>query len=260
MQGSIWVGKIPWKKKWQPIPVFLPEKPLDREACQATVHGISKSQIEHASKEQPSVHFSINCWVSSGFPFSPLRCKELVLAMAAVIFLPTSLAFASGRNVISVDWWINSHAFCYALHWVVKSHWTPGGAFIIYFLYVPRKFFPWRTVSCFFFFFPFQPISLSLLKNRKPHISTPAPTNLPCTSLVRNSLVLQSFCFWGWPDAGFDLVGTRPGTAGGCPWNPSPGHEGWVSWAGVHALPHRPASPESLLPFPAQTSPSLQPP
>ena len=112
----------------------------------------------------------------------------------------------------------------------------------------------------FLFFFSFQPISLSLLKNRKPHISTPAPTNLPCTSLVRNSLVLQSFCFWAWPDAGFDLVGTRPGTAGGCPWNPSPGHEGWGSWAGVHALPHRPASPESLLPFPARTSPSLQPP
>ena len=110
------------------------------------------------------------------------------------------------------------------------------------------------------FFFSFQPISLSLLKNRKPHISTPAPTNSPCTSLVRISLVLQSFCFWAWPDAGFDLVGTQPGTAGGCPWNPSPGHEGWVSWAGVHALPHRPASPESLLPFPAQISPSLQPP
>ena len=21
-----WVGKIPWRRKWQPIPVFLPEK------------------------------------------------------------------------------------------------------------------------------------------------------------------------------------------------------------------------------------------
>ena len=21
-----WVGKIPWRKKWQPTPVFLPEK------------------------------------------------------------------------------------------------------------------------------------------------------------------------------------------------------------------------------------------
>jgi len=21
-----WIGKIPWKRKWQPTPVFLPEK------------------------------------------------------------------------------------------------------------------------------------------------------------------------------------------------------------------------------------------
>ena len=23
---DLWVGKMPWKKKWQPIPVFLTEK------------------------------------------------------------------------------------------------------------------------------------------------------------------------------------------------------------------------------------------
>ena len=28
-----WVGKIPWRRKWQPIPVPLPEKnPMDRAA------------------------------------------------------------------------------------------------------------------------------------------------------------------------------------------------------------------------------------
>ena len=26
-----WVGKIPWRKKWQPSPVFLPGNPTDRE-------------------------------------------------------------------------------------------------------------------------------------------------------------------------------------------------------------------------------------
>ena len=25
-----WVGKIPWRREWQPIPVFLPENPMDR--------------------------------------------------------------------------------------------------------------------------------------------------------------------------------------------------------------------------------------
>jgi len=28
----IWVGYIPWRRKWQPIPVFLPGKSMSREA------------------------------------------------------------------------------------------------------------------------------------------------------------------------------------------------------------------------------------
>ena len=37
-----WVGKIPWRRKWQPIPVFLQKKPRDKGAWLATVH---RSQI-----------------------------------------------------------------------------------------------------------------------------------------------------------------------------------------------------------------------
>ena len=29
---DFWVGKIPWRRKWQPIPVFLPGKFMDRGA------------------------------------------------------------------------------------------------------------------------------------------------------------------------------------------------------------------------------------
>ena len=37
-----WVGKIPWRRAWQPNPVFLPgESPWTKEA---TVHGVAKSQ------------------------------------------------------------------------------------------------------------------------------------------------------------------------------------------------------------------------
>ena len=36
-----WVGKIPWRRKWQPTQVFLPENPMDRGACQATSHRVS---------------------------------------------------------------------------------------------------------------------------------------------------------------------------------------------------------------------------
>ena len=38
-----WVRKIPWRKKWQPTPVFLPGE-SDRGAWKATVHGIAKGQ------------------------------------------------------------------------------------------------------------------------------------------------------------------------------------------------------------------------
>ena len=41
-----WVRKIPWRRKWQPIAVFLPENPMDRGAWQATIQRVAKSQTE----------------------------------------------------------------------------------------------------------------------------------------------------------------------------------------------------------------------
>ena len=38
-----WVRKIPWRRKWQPTPVFLPGESLDRGAWWATAHGVTKS-------------------------------------------------------------------------------------------------------------------------------------------------------------------------------------------------------------------------
>ena len=37
-----WVRKIPWRRKWQPTPVFLPGNPMDRKTWRAIVHGITK--------------------------------------------------------------------------------------------------------------------------------------------------------------------------------------------------------------------------
>ena len=40
-----WVGKIPWRRKWQnPLQYSCLENPMDWGACWATVHGVSKSQ------------------------------------------------------------------------------------------------------------------------------------------------------------------------------------------------------------------------
>ena len=41
--SNSWVRKIPWRRKWQPNPVFLPGKSHRQKTCWATVHGITKS-------------------------------------------------------------------------------------------------------------------------------------------------------------------------------------------------------------------------
>ena len=45
---SLWVGKIPWIRKWQPSPVFLPGKSLAWKilAWRARVHGVTKSRTQ----------------------------------------------------------------------------------------------------------------------------------------------------------------------------------------------------------------------
>ena len=40
-----WVGKIPWKRRWLPTPVFLPGE-SHGQAWQATVLGAAKSQTQ----------------------------------------------------------------------------------------------------------------------------------------------------------------------------------------------------------------------
>ena len=38
-----WVGKTPWRRKWQPTPVSLSGKSHGWRAWRATVHGVAKS-------------------------------------------------------------------------------------------------------------------------------------------------------------------------------------------------------------------------
>ena len=37
----LWVGKIPWRRKWQPLQYYCLENSMDREAWRATVHGVT---------------------------------------------------------------------------------------------------------------------------------------------------------------------------------------------------------------------------
>ena len=39
-----WVGKIPWRRAWQPTPVFLPRESHGQMSLVNYVHGVSKSR------------------------------------------------------------------------------------------------------------------------------------------------------------------------------------------------------------------------
>ena len=39
-----WVGKVPWRRAWQPLQYSCLENPTDRGAWRAAVHGVTKSQ------------------------------------------------------------------------------------------------------------------------------------------------------------------------------------------------------------------------
>ena len=49
----------PWRRKWQPTPVFLSEKSMDRGTWRAIVHEVTKSWTQLSNKERMySVQFS----------------------------------------------------------------------------------------------------------------------------------------------------------------------------------------------------------
>ena len=39
---SLWVEKVPWRRKWQPFQFSCLGNPVDRGDWQATVHGVTK--------------------------------------------------------------------------------------------------------------------------------------------------------------------------------------------------------------------------
>ena len=46
-----WVGKIPWRRKWQPTPIFLPGKSQGQRSLVAYSPWSHKDTIEHTSRQ-----------------------------------------------------------------------------------------------------------------------------------------------------------------------------------------------------------------
>ena len=47
-----WVGKTPWRRAWQPTPVFLPGESHEQRSEWVAVHGVAGSDTTEATKQQ----------------------------------------------------------------------------------------------------------------------------------------------------------------------------------------------------------------
>jgi len=48
-----WVGKIPWRRKWQPLQYSCLGNPMDGGAWWATVHGVARVRYDLEIKPPP---------------------------------------------------------------------------------------------------------------------------------------------------------------------------------------------------------------
>ena len=57
---DLWVRKIPWSRKWQPTPAFLPGKSHRQRSVVATVHSVTRgrTQLSRQAHRHSSVRVS----------------------------------------------------------------------------------------------------------------------------------------------------------------------------------------------------------
>ena len=70
-----WVGKIPWRRKWQPTPVLLPRKSHGRRSLvQATVHGVAKNQTRLSD-------FTFTFWILTILIYTVILLWEIFILL-----------------------------------------------------------------------------------------------------------------------------------------------------------------------------------
>ena len=66
-----WVGKIPWKRKWQPTPVFLPRKSHGQRSLAGYSPGGHRVGYDLVTKEQQEAWIYLNRGIFLAIPNLP---------------------------------------------------------------------------------------------------------------------------------------------------------------------------------------------
>ena len=90
-----WVGKIPWRRKWQPTPVFLPRKFHGQRSQWATVHRVAKSrtQLKQRAFSTHAFSFEEGVFTRKKRGLDPKVTPEYVLSVVKVVGLVTRLVY-----------------------------------------------------------------------------------------------------------------------------------------------------------------------
>ena len=82
-----WVGKIPWRKEWQPIPVFLPGNPMYRRAWRVPRGKVKSMGSQRVGHDWVAKHFCSHSRLQKIFPtqgLNPglLHCKQIIYRLS----------------------------------------------------------------------------------------------------------------------------------------------------------------------------------
>ena len=103
-----WVGKIPWRRKWQPTPVFLIGESHGRGTWQATVHRITPSQAPLRWLSMKSCRsatmLSINYW-------SYIKMLVIYWLESFYIYIYLTVDLHLGHEESGTTVWLNNWPF-----------------------------------------------------------------------------------------------------------------------------------------------------
>ena len=91
-----WIGKIPWRRKWQPTPVFLPEKLCGRRSLAGYSPCIAKNRTRLSNWACAQQHLRLGHFL---WPASNGASPQV--SLWTITPLPTVWKAASGVK----DWW-----------------------------------------------------------------------------------------------------------------------------------------------------------